>query len=142
MKVVIFGLGYVGFTAACCIASEGHSVVGVDVSEKKVRTILGGTSPIVEPGVEDMLKKGLADGLIHADVRINGHLDDADMAIVCVGTPSGLRPQVGEPRRSARGWFGYRHRRKPRRGQRNGSASKHTDEQTDYHYPRSGNCRP
>lgn len=88
MKVAIFGLGYVGFTAACCIASEGHTVVGVDVSEKKVRTILGGTSPIVEPGVDDMLKKGLADGLIHADVRINGHLDDADMAIVCVGTPS------------------------------------------------------
>ena len=88
MHVVIFGLGYVGFTAACCIASEGHRVTGIDVSENKVRTILGGTPPIVEPGVGEMLKKGLADGLIHADVRINGHLDDADIAIVCVGTPS------------------------------------------------------
>lgn len=88
MQVVIFGLGYVGFTAACCIASEGHRVIGIDVSEKKVRTIMGGTSPIVEPGVEEMLRKGLAEGLIQADTRINGHLDEADLAIVCVGTPS------------------------------------------------------
>lgn len=88
MQVVIFGLGYVGFTAACCIASEGHRVIGIDVSENKVNTILSGVSPIVEPGVEEMLKKGLADGLIHADVRISSHLQDADLAIVCVGTPS------------------------------------------------------
>ena len=88
MQVVIFGLGYVGFTAACCIASEGHRVVGVDVSEKKVKTILEGTSPILEPGVDEMLRKGLADGLIHADTGINDHLDAADLAIVCVGTPS------------------------------------------------------
>lgn len=88
MQVVIFGLGYVGFTAACCIASEGHRVVGVDVSEKKVKTILEGTSPILEHGVDEMLRKGLADGLIHADTGINDHLDAADLAIVCVGTPS------------------------------------------------------
>lgn len=88
MKVVIFGLGYVGFTAACCIASEGHSVIGIDVSEKKVAAIKDGVSPIVEPGVDDLLRTGLAKGLIAAATQINGHLDDADLAIVCVGTPS------------------------------------------------------
>lgn len=88
MKVVIFGLGYVGFTAACCIASEGHTVVGIDVSHKKVRAILDGKSPIVEPGVDDMLKDGLAKGLISADTTIGSHLDTADLALVCVGTPS------------------------------------------------------
>ncbi|MCB1370841.1 MAG: nucleotide sugar dehydrogenase [Rhodobacteraceae bacterium] len=89
MKVVIFGLGYVGFTAACCIASEGHHVTGIDVSAKKVEAIRAGRAPIVEPGVEEMLKAGLAKGLISADTGIGGHLDDADLAIVCVGTPSG-----------------------------------------------------
>lgn len=88
MKVVIFGLGYVGFTAACCIASEGHHVTGIDVSQKKVRAIRDGIPPIVEPGVEDMLRDGLAKGLIAADTSIGSHLDDADLAIVCVGTPS------------------------------------------------------
>lgn len=89
MKVVIFGLGYVGFTAACCIASEGHSVVGIDVSPKKVEAIRAGRAPIVEPGVEEMLKYGLARGLIDAATAIGDHLADADLAIVCVGTPSG-----------------------------------------------------
>ena len=89
MKVVIFGLGYVGFTAACCVASEGHHVTGIDVSPKKVEAVRAGRSPIVEPGVDAMLKDGLARGLIEADTGIGAHLDQADLAIVCVGTPSG-----------------------------------------------------
>ena len=31
MNVAIFGLGYIGFTSACCIASEGNKVIGLDV---------------------------------------------------------------------------------------------------------------
>ncbi|WP_138470124.1 nucleotide sugar dehydrogenase [Poseidonocella sp. HB161398] len=88
MHIVIFGLGYVGFTAACCIASEGHSVTGIDVSEKKVRDILAGSAPIVEPGVGEMLQEGLAAGRITAATEIGSHLDTADLALVCVGTPS------------------------------------------------------
>jgi GDP-mannose 6-dehydrogenase len=88
MKVVVFGLGYVGFTASCCIASEGHMVVGIDVSDSKVRAILSGKSPIVEPGVDDLLAQGLASGRISAATAIGDHLLDADLAIVCVGTPS------------------------------------------------------
>ena len=88
MNITIFGLGYVGFTAACCIASEGHKVIGIDVSEKKVQAILSGNAPIVEPGVAEMLRDGLAKGLIDADTAIGDHLDDCDLAIVCVGTPS------------------------------------------------------
>lgn len=88
MQVAIFGLGYVGFTAACCIASEGHHVIGIDVSDKKIRTIQNRIPPIIEPGVEEMLQRGLANGLIQVDTGINGHLKQADIAIVCVGTPS------------------------------------------------------
>ncbi|KUR80124.1 nucleotide sugar dehydrogenase [Novosphingobium sp. FSW06-99] len=89
MKIAIFGLGYVGFTALCCIAQEGHRVVGIDVNPDKVAAILAGTAPIKEPGVDAMLVKGLADGLIHATSSPVGELDDCDLAIVCVGTPSG-----------------------------------------------------
>jgi len=89
VKIAIFGLGYVGFTALCCIAQEGHRVVGIDVNPDKVAAILAGTAPIKEPGVDAMLVKGLADGLIHATSSPAGELDDCDLAIVCVGTPSG-----------------------------------------------------
>ncbi len=88
VKIVIFGLGYVGFTAACCIASEGHSVTGIDVSDKKVAAIMRGEAPIVEPLVGEMLQSGLAKGLISATTELDGALDGADLAIVCVGTPS------------------------------------------------------
>ncbi|WP_095587771.1 nucleotide sugar dehydrogenase [Actibacterium ureilyticum] len=88
MKVVIFGLGYVGFTAGCCISSEGHTVVGIDVSQKKVDAINAGQAPIVEPQVTEMLSDALEKGLFQADTTIGDHLKDADLAIVCVGTPS------------------------------------------------------
>lgn len=89
MKIAIFGLGYVGFTALCCMAREGHQVTGIDVNREKVAGILAGTAPIKEPGVDGLLTRGLADGLIHAVTSPVGALDDCDMAIVCVGTPSG-----------------------------------------------------
>ena len=88
MKIAIFGLGYVGFTAMCCLAKEGHDVVGFDVSEKKVHQINGGISPITEPGVDVLLQEGLAAGRISAHTEIRHHLETCDMAIVCVGTPS------------------------------------------------------
>ncbi len=88
MKIAIFGLGYVGFTAACCIASEGHMVVGIDVNEAKVKNIRAGIPPISEPGVQELLADGLRSGLILAATTAGEHLDDCDMAIVCVGTPS------------------------------------------------------
>jgi GDP-mannose 6-dehydrogenase len=89
MKVAIFGLGYVGFTAACCIAKEGHTVVGYDVSESKVQDINSGIPPFAEPGLDEMLKSALYAGLINAKSRIDSSLEDIDVAIVCVGTPSG-----------------------------------------------------
>lgn len=88
MKVAILGLGYVGFTSACCIASQGHQVIGIDVSVRKVREIMAGTPPIVEPQLEDILRAAIAAGRITADTVIGTHLDDCDLAIVCVGTPS------------------------------------------------------
>ena len=88
MKVAILGLGYVGFTSACCIASEGHEVIGIDVSPRKVAEIRSGTSPIIEPQVAEMLAEALAAGRITADTAIGRHLDDCDLALVCVGTPS------------------------------------------------------
>jgi GDP-mannose 6-dehydrogenase len=89
LKVVVFGLGYVGCTAIACIGSQGHSVVGVDISAAKVDLIERGISPIKEPGIETMLRDVHADGRLTATVAIGDALDNCDIAIVCVGTPSG-----------------------------------------------------
>lgn len=90
MKVVIFGLGYVGSTAAGCIASQDHSVIGVDVSEAKVDAINAGRSPVHEPGLDGLISAARVGGRLEARVEVGDALDEADLAIVCVGTPSGV----------------------------------------------------
>ncbi|WP_170763217.1 nucleotide sugar dehydrogenase [Ruegeria lacuscaerulensis] len=87
MKIAIFGLGYVGFTAACCLTREGHEVIGVDVNADKVSEINAGQPPIKEPKVAELLTEALGKNLIRAVVEIPD-LSDVDLAIVCVGTPS------------------------------------------------------
>ena len=89
LKVAVFGLGYVGCTAVGCIASKGHEVVGIDVSAKKVAQIAQGVSPIREPGLDDLLKDAAAAGRLTATTEVGDTLDGCDIAIVCVGTPSG-----------------------------------------------------
>lgn len=89
MNIAIFGLGYVGCTAAGCIASQGHKVVGVDIQQDKVDAINAGRSPVQEPGLDALIAQAQAEGLLSASTEIGGTLEDCDLAIVCVGTPSG-----------------------------------------------------
>ena len=89
MKIAIFGLGYVGFTAACCIASEGHTVVGVDVSDSKIDDINSNRPPFEEPGLADLMAASFHAGRLSATKSVADALAGTDVAIVCVGTPSG-----------------------------------------------------
>jgi len=88
MKIVVFGLGYVGATASASLLKDGHRIVGIDVSSGKAAKIGAGQSPVFEPGLEELLSAGRADGRLGAATEVGGHLDDADIAMVCVGTPS------------------------------------------------------
>jgi GDP-mannose 6-dehydrogenase len=88
MNIAIFGLGYVGIVSAACFSRDGHHVVGVDINPKKVESIRSGRSPIIEPGLEELINKGVSDGRLQATGDAGEALSDADLAIVCVGTPS------------------------------------------------------
>ena len=88
MRVVVVGLGYVGSVCSACLASRGHSVVGVDVSESKVAEIEGGKSPIVETGLEALIADSRAEGRLSATTRIAEAMPGAEVVLICVGTPS------------------------------------------------------
>lgn len=88
MKIAIYGLGYVGLTAAACLTKEGHTVLGVDVSDSKVREVNAGHSPIEEPGLAELLRAAIDRTLLRAVNDAAGEINDCDLAIVCVGTPS------------------------------------------------------
>jgi GDP-mannose 6-dehydrogenase len=88
MKVAIFGLGYVGTVTAAGLASQGHDVVGVDVERSKVAAINAGRSPVVEPGVDRMVAQAASAGRLRATTDVREAMDQAEVSLVCVGTPS------------------------------------------------------
>jgi GDP-mannose 6-dehydrogenase len=88
LHIAILGLGYVGATTAACLTKAGHHVYGVDISAEKVRAIGDGRSPVVEPGVEDLLQAAVRDGRLQAGTSLEPWLDLLDLVVICVGTPS------------------------------------------------------
>jgi len=88
MKISIFGLGYVGTVTAACLARRGHSIIGVDVHPQKVDALNQGTPPIVEPGLEGLLRDAKAQGRLRATLSCDEAVADSELSIVCVGTPS------------------------------------------------------
>ncbi len=88
MKICVLGLGYVGAVSCGCLAALGHTVVGVDIAKPKVDRIKRGESPIIEEGLAEILRKAVDEGRLSATTDTNAALQDADMALVCVGTPS------------------------------------------------------
>jgi GDP-mannose 6-dehydrogenase len=88
MKICIFGLGYVGTVAAGCLAREGHDVIGVDPHRVKVDLINAGRSPIVEKDIGEIVAAEVAAGRLSASTDPEPALRYADIAFVCVGTPS------------------------------------------------------
>ncbi|WP_165546605.1 UDP-glucose dehydrogenase family protein [Kribbella soli] len=88
MKVAVFGLGYVGTVTAACLAAAGHDVWGVDVDTAKVEPIAQGHSPVVEPGLDDLVAAGATSGRLHATTDPRLALERADVSLICVGTPS------------------------------------------------------
>jgi len=88
MKISIFGLGYVGAVSAGCLARQGHSIVGVDVHPQKVEAFNRGIPPIVEPGLDELLKTAKAKNLLRATLSCEEAIAETEASIVCVGTPS------------------------------------------------------
>ena len=88
MRVSVFGLGYVGCVSAASFAGDGHSVVGVDVNADKVATINAGCSPIVEPGLDELLGHCASEGRLRATTDTEDAIGNSDVSLLCVGTPS------------------------------------------------------
>jgi GDP-mannose 6-dehydrogenase len=88
MKVAVFGLGYVGSVSAASFAADGHTVVGVDVSPDKVASLNEGRSPIVEKGLDELIRDNTANGRLRATTNTGEAIDATELSLICVGTPS------------------------------------------------------
>jgi GDP-mannose 6-dehydrogenase len=93
-QLAVVGLGYVGCVSAACFAKLGFHVVGIDRDEHKVRSIQQGLAPFYEPGLPELVREGTVSGRLTASQDIHA-LRAADIALVCVGTPSEKNGDLG-----------------------------------------------
>ncbi|MDX6414552.1 MAG: GDP-mannose 6-dehydrogenase [Gaiellaceae bacterium] len=88
MRVAVFGLGYVGSVSAAALASLGHEVIGVDSNPEKVELVGAGGSPVLEPGLREEIAEAVASGALRATTDPQRAIDESDISLICVGTPS------------------------------------------------------
>lgn len=88
MDISVFGLGYVGTVSAVGLARLGHRVVGVDIDQLKVDQIAQGISPVVEPGIDDLLQSAHQANRLSATTSAAAAVRGSDLSLICVGTPS------------------------------------------------------
>ncbi len=88
MRVTVLGMGYVGCVTAAILAREGHSVIGVDSNPTKIAMLERGESPVLEPGLPDLVRRAKLAGRLTVSESAEASVERADVAIICVGTPS------------------------------------------------------
>jgi GDP-mannose 6-dehydrogenase len=81
-------MGYVGCVTAACLARLGHRVLGVDVSAAKVEMIESGRSPVLEPGLDQLIAEGRSAGRLRATTDAVAAVHGSTISLICVGTPS------------------------------------------------------
>jgi UDPglucose 6-dehydrogenase len=86
MKLTVVGLWHLGcVTAACC--AERLQVRGLDFDEALIGQLKQGKPPINEPGLEDLICKGLSKGTLSFSTDVEGVCADTDLLWVCFDTP-------------------------------------------------------
>jgi GDP-mannose 6-dehydrogenase len=88
MRISVIGLGYVGTVVSACLAQQGHHVICYDSDTDRLDCIKSGRSPIVEPGLADLIYKHTSAGFLTTANNISDAIQKSDLTFVCVGTPS------------------------------------------------------
>jgi UDPglucose 6-dehydrogenase len=89
MKIAVIGTGYVGLPTAVVLADLGNDVICVDNDPHKLGKLKEGIAPIYEPGVEELLKRGLSEGYLRITARIDEATRESEIVFIAVGTPPG-----------------------------------------------------
>ncbi len=95
MNVSIYGLGYVGCVSAACLARDGHIVIGTDVNPHKVEQLKAGLTPIIEPGLQELITAGVSSGNLQVTSDSAAAVLQSDISLICVGTPSSANGNLG-----------------------------------------------
>jgi UDPglucose 6-dehydrogenase len=87
MQIAVIGSGYVGLVAGACFADTGNTVFCVDKDQGKIESLRAGVIPIFEPGLETLVKRGVAEGRLHFTTSVTDALAKSEIVFMAVGTP-------------------------------------------------------
>ncbi|HQT43947.1 MAG TPA: UDP-glucose/GDP-mannose dehydrogenase family protein [Halothiobacillus sp.] len=87
MKITIFGTGYVGLVTGACLAEVGHTVLCVDVDQRKIDYLKQGIIPIFEPGLEAIVRENHAQGRLQFTTDADEAVAFGEVQFIAVGTP-------------------------------------------------------
>jgi UDPglucose 6-dehydrogenase len=87
MRIVVVGSGYVGLVAGTGFAEFGNTVACIDSDKSKIDALLEGRIPIYEPGLEELVRRNVADQRLTFGTDLAAAVEDAEMVFIAVGTP-------------------------------------------------------
>jgi UDPglucose 6-dehydrogenase len=85
-SVCVVGLWHLGCVTAACIAEAGYRTIGIDYDPKVVTNLQEGRAPLFEPGLDDLISRGLA----HGRLTFSGNPAEAascDLVWIALDTP-------------------------------------------------------
>ena len=88
MKLCMIGTGYVGLVSGTCFADLGNKVYCVDKDITKIDKLNSGTSPIYEPGLDELIRKNYSSGRLLFTNDLKKAILKSELIFICVGTPN------------------------------------------------------
>lgn len=89
MKIAVIGTGYVGLVTGTCFAETGNRVTCVDIDERKIAKLKGGTVTIYEPGLEKLFERNVKEGRLLFTTQLEEGIADAEIIFLALPTPPG-----------------------------------------------------
>lgn len=94
-EICMVGMGYIGLPTASVFALRSIQVLGLDVNARTIDAINRGETHIVEPGLDDAVRRTVAAGYLRASLTAEA----AEAFIIAVPTPfkeskSGMEPDL------------------------------------------------
>lgn len=88
MYISVIGTGYVGLVTGACFAEFGLNVTCMDVDSRRIGKLEKGEVPFYEPGLTELVAKGLRENRLHFTTDIAKSVDQALVIFIAVGTPT------------------------------------------------------
>jgi UDPglucose 6-dehydrogenase len=86
-RVAVIGAGYVGVVTAAFLAGLGHDVTCADIVPEKVAMLSRGGIPVVEAGLDQLVREGLAKGRLRFVLGASAAVAGREFVFLCLPTP-------------------------------------------------------